>query len=98
VNARRRVDATEEDVVVAGNLCESGDVFTRDSEGNVMTRKLERTDVGDLIAFFDVGAYGFSMASHYNARLLPAEVLVEGGSVRVIRERQTYEDLVKGQR
>jgi diaminopimelate decarboxylase len=98
VNASRHVDATEEDVVVAGNLCESGDVFTRDSEGNVMTRRLERTDVGDLIAFQDVGAYGFSMASHYNARLLPAEVLVEGGSVRVIRERQTYEDLVKGQR
>ena len=87
----------EEDVV-AGNLCESGDVFTRDAEGNLRTRKLQRTQVGDLIAFCDVGAYGFSMASHYNARLLPPEVLIDDGSAQLIRERQTYEDLVRGQR
>ena len=57
-----------------------------------------RTNVGDLLAFCDAGAYGFSMASHYNARLLPAEVLVDGDDVRVIRERQTFEDLVRGMR
>jgi diaminopimelate decarboxylase len=85
-----------EDVIVAGNLCESGDVFTRDSHGNVLTRHIERTKVGDLLAFHDAGAYGFSMASHYNARLLLPEVLVDGGDVTVIRERQTMDDLVRG--
>lgn len=90
-------DLTEE-VVVTGNLCESGDVFTRDSKGKPLVRRLQKTNVGDLIAFCDTGAYGFSMASHYNARLLPAEVLIEDGAPRLIRERQTFEDLVKGQR
>jgi diaminopimelate decarboxylase len=98
VNASAHSSESAEEVVVAGNLCESGDVFTRDANGNVITRTLEHTNVGDLIAFQDVGAYGFSMASHYNARLLPAEVLIDGGSPQLIRERQTYEDLVKGQR
>jgi diaminopimelate decarboxylase len=69
---------TREDVVVAGNICESGDVFTR-AEGRTVTRPIDRTRIGDLLAFCDVGAYGFSMASHYNARLLPPEVLVDGG-------------------
>lgn len=81
-------------VVVAGNLCESGDVFTR-TERRVVTRAIDRTKVGDLIAFCDTGAYGFSMASHYNARLLPAEVLIDGGA-QLIRARQTLDDLVRG--
>ncbi len=85
-----------DEVVVAGNLCESGDVFTRDSEGNVLTRRIEQTKVGDLLAFHDAGAYGFSMGSHYNARLLPPEILVDGSDVRVIRERQEVQDLVRG--
>jgi diaminopimelate decarboxylase len=84
-----------EEVVVAGNLCESGDVFTR-VDGRVTTRAIERIRVGDLLAFCDAGAYGFSMASHYNARLLPPEILVENGEARLIRERQTLDDLVKG--
>jgi diaminopimelate decarboxylase len=95
VNAAPRNDGTA-DYVVAGNLCESGDVFTRDSQGNVLTRTIERTRVGDLLAFRDAGAYGFSMGSHYNARLLPAEVLVDGDEVTLIRERQTFADLVRG--
>ena len=53
---------------------------------------------GDAAAFCDAGAYGFSMASHYNARLLPPEVLVDGDSIRIIRERQTLDDLLRGQR
>jgi len=97
VNASRNSEAKEQ-YVVAGNLCESGDVFTRDAEGNIIPRDMDRCEVGDLIAFLDVGAYGFSMASHYNARLLPPEVLVEGASVEQTRERQSLEDLVKGQR
>ena len=84
-----------QELVVAGNLCESGDVFTR-SEGRAATRSLDRTKIGDLVGFCDAGAYGFSMASHYNARLLPPEILVDGDQVRVIRERQTLDDLVKG--
>ncbi len=97
VNASRDSQKKEE-YIVAGNLCESGDVFTRDAQGNAIPRKIAHTEVGDLIAFCDAGAYGFSMASHYNARLLPPEVVVEGGTMRLIRERQTLDDLVRGQR
>jgi diaminopimelate decarboxylase len=86
-----------EEFVVSGNICESGDVFTRTAGGAVITRAMERTVVGDLIAFCDTGAYGFSMASHYNARLLPPEVLVRDGEARLIRARQTYDDLTRGQ-
>jgi diaminopimelate decarboxylase len=84
-----------QELVVAGNLCESGDVFTR-SEGTVTTRPLDAVRVGDLLAFCDAGAYGFSMASHYNARLLPPEVLVDGDQALLIRTRQTLDDLVRG--
>ena len=97
VNVSRQSDATE-DVVVAGNLCESGDVFTRNAAGEVETRTIDVTQVGDLLAFRDAGAYGFSMASHYNARLLPPEVMVDAGQATLIRERQTFEDLVRGMR
>ncbi len=90
-----RDEATREKVVVAGNLCESGDVFTR-VEGRAQTRTIDRVEVGDLLAFCDAGAYGFSMASHYNARLLPPEILVDGDEVRVIRNRQEMADLVRG--
>jgi diaminopimelate decarboxylase len=95
LNAVQR-GAAQEELVVAGNLCESGDVFTRDADGNVVPRLMDRTQVDDVIAFCDAGAYGFSMASHYNARLLPPELMVEGSEVRVIRERQTNDDLVRG--
>jgi diaminopimelate decarboxylase len=84
-----------EDVIVAGNLCESGDVFTRTTAG-VTTRTIDCVRVGDLLAFCDAGAYGFSMASHYNARLLPPEVLLDDGEARLIRSRQTWDDLMKG--
>lgn len=84
-----------DELVVAGNLCESGDVFTRVA-GRAIPRHLEHTRIGDLIAFCDAGAYGFSMASHYNARLLPPEVLIDDGTAGVIRARQTMADLVRG--
>ena len=95
VNAVQR-GAAQEELVVAGNLCESGDVFTRDADNNVVPRRMDRTQIDDVIAFCDAGAYGFSMASHYNARLLPPEVMIEGSEVRVIRERQTNDDLIRG--
>ncbi|HEX8255807.1 MAG TPA: diaminopimelate decarboxylase [Thermoanaerobaculia bacterium] len=94
---RESWDATadREEVVVAGNLCESSDIFTR-ANGQAATRAMDRTSVGDLIAFADAGAYGFSMASHYNARLLPPEILIEDGQARVIRARQPMDDLFRG--
>lgn len=97
---RATFDATQldDDVIVAGNICESGDVFTRRPDGTPITRRVDRTQVGDLLALCDAGAYGFSMASNYNARLLPPEVLVDGAQVTLIRERQTYDELLKGQR
>jgi diaminopimelate decarboxylase len=88
--------AMQEELIVAGNLCESGDVFTRDPSGAPQPRRMDRTAVGDLIAFCDAGAYGFSMASHYNARLLPPEVVIDGGEARLVRQRQTVEDLLGG--
>jgi diaminopimelate decarboxylase len=87
--------AQREELIVAGNLCESGDVFTR-TEGKLTTRPIDPTRVGDLIGFCDTGAYGFSMASHYNARLLPPEILLDNGEPRVIRARQPMDDLLRG--
>jgi diaminopimelate decarboxylase len=97
VNASRTPDS-HEDLIVAGNLCESGDVFTRSSDGTPITRSIERMEIGDVMAFCTAGAYGFSMASHYNARLLPPEVLVDGNHVTLIRARQDFGDLLRGQR
>lgn len=75
---------------VAGDVCETGDIL---AEG----RLLPRPAAGDLVVFLDAGAYGFAMASEYNARPLPAEVLVDGDAVRVIRRRGTWEDLHRGE-
>jgi diaminopimelate decarboxylase len=78
-----------ETVDVVGNICESGDVFGRD-------RRLPRPELGDILAIRDAGAYGFSMASTYNLRPLPAEVVVDRGDARIARKRQTIEDLLAG--
>lgn len=80
--------------VVAGPLCESGDVFTQGEGGVVLTRELPQARVGDLLVFHDAGAYGASMSSNYNTRPHIAEVLVDGGSVRLIRRRQTLTELL----
>jgi diaminopimelate decarboxylase len=72
---------------VVGPVCESADVLARD-------RSLPELGPGDRLALTDVGAYGFSMASQYNSQPRPAEVLVEGEVVRLIRRRETYQDLV----
>jgi diaminopimelate decarboxylase len=70
---------------IVGPVCESSDVVGRD-------RRLPRLEVGDLVAIRDTGAYGAVMASNYNRRPLPPEVLVDDGSWRVIRRRQTVDD------
>ncbi|MFN5049415.1 diaminopimelate decarboxylase, partial [Roseateles sp.] len=83
--------------VVAGPLCESGDVFTQEDGGVVVPRALAEARVGDLLLIHDTGAYGASMSSNYNSRPLIAEVLVEGddpASARLIRRRQTVEELL----
>jgi diaminopimelate decarboxylase len=84
----------DEATVVAGPLCESGDVFTQAEGGVVLTRELPAARVGDLLVLHDAGAYGASMSSNYNSRPLAAEVLVDGGEVRLIRRRQTVEELL----
>jgi len=80
--------------VVAGPLCESGDVFTQGDGGVVLARELPAAQVGDLLVIHDTGAYGASMSSNYNTRPLIAEVLVDGGQARLIRRRQTVEELL----
>lgn len=80
--------------VVAGPLCESGDVFTQAAGGEVLTRALPHAEVGDLLVIHDAGAYGASMSSNYNSRPLAAEVLVDGETARLIRRRQTVEELL----
>lgn len=81
-------------VVVAGPLCESGDVFTQGPGGEVLTRSLPEARVGDLLVIHDAGAYGASMSSNYNSRPLAAEVLVDGENCRLIRRRQTVQELI----
>ncbi|HWL94369.1 MAG TPA: diaminopimelate decarboxylase, partial [Phycisphaerae bacterium] len=76
---------------VVGPVCESGDFLAKD-------RMLPPMKRDDLVAIFSAGAYGFVMASHYNSRPSPPEVLVEGDSFKVIRRRETYDDLVSPER
>jgi len=77
-------------VDVVGPICESGDFLAQD-------RSLELPEPGELLAVRTAGAYGFAMASNYNARRRPAEVLVEGDRVHLVRRRETIEDLVRGE-
>jgi diaminopimelate decarboxylase len=75
---------------VVGPVCESGDFFARG-------RELPELKAGDLIAIKTAGAYGFVLASNYNSRPRPCELLVQGDHVTVARQRETYEDLVRGE-
>jgi len=78
-------------VDVVGPVCESGDFFAQD-------RELPELAAGDTIALLSAGAYGFVMASNYNTRRLPAEILVDGSRADVVRERQVWDDLVRGEK
>jgi len=77
-------------VDVVGPICESGDFFCQD-------RPLPDFSPGDFVALMSAGAYGFVMASNYNTRPLPAEILVEGSDATVVRKRQTLEDVIAGE-
>ncbi len=88
--ANRAHEATVENIDIAGNVCESGDLFARD-------RLLPRLKEGDLLAIMNAGAYAFSMASQYNSRPRPAEILIKKGDGEIIRERETFADLLNKQ-
>jgi diaminopimelate decarboxylase len=94
VPARRDADvipADAETVDVVGPICESGDYLAKD-------RPLPPTQRGDLLAVFTAGAYGFAMSSNYNNRPRAPEVLVDGSNYKIIRRRETYEDLIAAER
>lgn len=80
--------------VVAGPLCESADVFTQERGGTLAPQPLPRVREGDLLCIHDAGAYAMSMASNYNSQPLAAEVLVDADGPRLVRRRQTLEELL----
>jgi diaminopimelate decarboxylase len=80
--------------VVAGPLCESGDVFTQGADQLLAPQSLPDARPGDLVCLHDAGAYGFAMASTYNSRPLAAEVLVDHGEARLVRRRQSVRELL----
>ena len=90
VPCRASVSDAVEKIDIVGPVCESGDFFALD-------RGMAELHEGDLLAIMSAGAYGFVMASNYNSRPLPAEVLVRGDKFGLIRKRQTWEDLVRGE-
>jgi diaminopimelate decarboxylase len=76
---------------VVGPICESGDFLAKEREMPLIKK-------GDLLAVMSAGAYGFSMSSNYNSRPRAAEVMVRGGEYHIVRERETYNDLIKGEK
>jgi diaminopimelate decarboxylase len=88
VMQRQAADQTIADIV--GPVCESSDFFGKH-------RTIDRIAQGELLAVRSAGAYGFSMASNYNSRPRPCEVLVDGSSYSVIRNRESYDDLIRGE-
>jgi diaminopimelate decarboxylase len=76
---------------IVGPICETGDYLAQN-------REVAPVKAGDYIAAMSAGAYGFSMASNYNTRPMPAEILVDGDQASVVRERQTLEDVLKGEK
>jgi diaminopimelate decarboxylase len=75
---------------VVGPICESGDFFAKD-------REMPRPERGDLLAVMSAGAYGFTMASNYNSHPKPPEVLADGDRYYVVRKRESFEDLIRGE-
>ena len=85
-HGRKKIEAD-----VVGPVCETGDILGA-------KRTIEKPESGDRLAVFGAGAYGFSMASHYNSYPRPAEILVDGDEENLIRERESYEDLWRHER
>jgi diaminopimelate decarboxylase len=78
-------------VDVVGPICESSDSFAKD-------RMLQELGEGEYLALMSAGAYGFAMASRYNTRPLPAEVLVRGGSFELVTARESFEQMIGGEK
>jgi diaminopimelate decarboxylase len=91
VPVKQSLDGGKKDTVdIVGPVCETGDFFARD-------REFGAVEEGDLVAIFDVGAYGMVLASNYNTRPRPAEVLVSGKSAKLIRRREKISDLLRSE-
>jgi diaminopimelate decarboxylase len=88
--SRSKSKSKTEKIDIVGPVCESGDFFALD-------REMPEVQEGELLAIMSAGAYGFVMASNYNSRPLPAEALVRGDRFALIRKRQTWKDLVRGE-
>jgi len=89
-----RRDARASPKIVAGPLCESADVFTQGPDGAPAPQALPDVATGDLLCIHDAGAYGAAMSSNYNSQPLAAEVLVERGVARLVRRRQTIDEML----
>jgi diaminopimelate decarboxylase len=88
--SRSKSENKTEKIDIVGPVCESGDFFALD-------REMPEVQEGELLAIMSAGAYGFVMASNYNSRPLPAEALVRGDRFALIRKRQTWKDLMRGE-
>jgi diaminopimelate decarboxylase len=87
VPVREELNASHRTADVVGPICETGDFFCEN-------REIPDFQAGDVVALMSSGAYGFTMASNYNSRPMPAEILVDGAEAAVIRRRQTWQDLI----
>ncbi len=76
-------------VTLCGQICENSDIFAKNLP-------FPEAEEGDLVIFNNAGAYGYAMASHYNNRPKPAEVLILNGQLKLIRKRETYDDIIAG--
>lgn len=92
------LDRPAQDVIVGGPLCESGDIFTQEEGGIVAKRRLPAAQVGDWLVIGCAGAYGSVMGSNYNSKPMAAEVLLDDRGARLVRRRQTFDELVAGER
>jgi len=90
VPVKEPANSEKQVVDIVGPVCESGDFFAQD-------RELPPLEAGDRIAVLSAGAYGFVMASNYNSRPFPAEILINGNEISVARRRQTFDDLIEGE-
>ncbi len=88
---------SEHEVVVGGPLCESGDIFTQEEGGFVSQRMLPKATVGEHLVIGCAGAYGYVMSSNYNSKPFAAEAMIVDGKAHLVRARQTFEDLIRGE-
>ncbi len=98
IAARGKPSEKLQSVIVGGPLCESGDIFTQNEGGFVCSRELPTAEIGDLLVIGCAGAYGAVMSSNYNGKPFAAEVLLDAAQHHLIRQRQSLDDLIRGER